>query len=275
MIIKYGNIIHILSIVLAISTLVGLYFLLRNKSNKTKNIVILSILFFNLFQHVFKFVVWPQYWGTGFGEINTAYNMCAFLIIVSPFIYLTKVKVLKDFIFYIGTTAGIIAISVPYWFIGQSIITFDYLRFYICHLLLFVGSMLPVLLGMHRISLKNVYKIGFIALISLLIVLFNGLMFSFINNPNDHSAALASFYSKNPVWALRPSDSFKGATKAIELFSPKIFLGNEDKEYVPILWYIIPMYILITIPSLITCLIFEWIYRKQDKKMEITNNNEE
>ena len=267
MIIRYGNITHILTILFALSTVVGLVFLLKNKSDKVKKIVILSILFFNLFQHVFKCIVWPQYYGKGFGEINTAYNMCAFLIIVSPFIFLTKVKVLKDFIFYIGTTAGIIAISVPYWFIGQTIFTFEYLRFYICHLSLFVGSMLPVLLGLHRISLKNTWKIAFIALGALLIVLANGLIFSFINHPNDLSSALNSFYSKNPVWALHPTSGFEGVTKVIELFTPKIFLGGDDKNYVPILWYIIPMYILITIPSLLVCLLFELvIYKKMDNK---------
>lgn len=273
MIIRYGNITHILTIIFAISTVVGLVFLLHNKTDKVKKIVILSILLFNLFQHIFKCIVWPQYYGTGFGEINTAYNMCALLIIVSPFIFLCKVKVLKDFIFYIGTTAGLIAISVPYWFIDQTIFTFEYLRFYICHLSLFVGSMLPVLLGLHRISIKNVWKIGFVALIALIIVLTNGLIFSFINYPNDLSSALNRFYNKNPVWALHPTNGFEGATKVIEFFTPKIFLGGEGKNYVPILWYIIPMYILLTIPSLLVCLLFELvIYKKVDQKVEETSN---
>ena len=263
MVIKYFNLVHILTILSTILLMLLFYFLLRNKKDKTKKMVVFVILLINIFQHLFKFVVWPQYYGTGFNELNTACNMCALLIIVSPFVFISKSSVLKDFIFYIGTTAGLIAVSVPYWFIGESIISFEYLRFYVCHTLLFIGSILPVLLGLHKLSLNNVYKIGFICLIALLLVLLNGLVFSFINNPTNVNAALNSFYSKNPVWALRPPEGFNGAVKLIELLSPKIFIGDETKTYTPVLWYFIPMYLLITLATLIVNIIYNIATKKK------------
>lgn len=265
MIIKYGNIVHISSILIALILVVVLTLILRKCSGKTAKIVIFVILALNLFQHIFKCIVWPQYYGTGFGELNSAYNMCAFLIIVSPFIFLLKSKALKDFIFYIGSTAGIMAISVPYWFIGQSIVTFEYLRFYTCHLLLFIGSMLPVLVGLHKISLKNTWKIGFIFFTSLSIVLANGFIFSLIKYLPDFAAVKDSFMSKNPVWALHPVEGFERVTKIIEIFTPKIFLGGNGKNYVPIMWYIIPFYSLITISTFLVCLPVSLFARRKQK----------
>ena len=271
MIIRYGNIVHISSILLAILLVVLLTLLLRKRTEKTKKIVIFAILFLNLFQHIFKCIVWPQYYGTGFGELNSAYNMCAFLIIVSPFIFLLKVKALKDFIFYIGTTAGIIAISVPYWFIGNSILTFEYLRFYTCHSLLFIGSMLPITLGLHKISVKNVWKIGFISLGALLIVLANGFVFSFFKYKPNWEDVMKSFLSKNPVWALHPTEGFERVAKIITIFTPKIFLGGDGGGYTPILWYAIPVYSLMTILCLIVSLFFHFVVYKKRKNNESLN----
>ena len=266
MIIEYGNIVHISSILLAIVLVVILTLLLRKSSGKTKKIVILSILLVNLFQHIFKCIVWPQYYGTGFGELNSAYNMCAFLIIVSPLIFILKVKVFKDFIFYIGTTAGILAISVPYWFIGQSILTWEYLRFYVCHSLLFIGSILPISLGLHKISLKNVWAIGLCCLVSVLIVLGNGFIFSYFKYKPDMDLVMKSFLSKNPVWALHPSEGFEGIAKIITIFTPKIFLGGDGSGYTPILWYLIPMYLLITILVTLVALLFHFVIYKNHQK---------
>ena len=49
-----------------------------------------------------------------------------------------------------GSVAGIAAIALPVWYIGMDVseLGWDYARFYICHALLFITSVLPLLLGL-------------------------------------------------------------------------------------------------------------------------------
>ena len=51
--------------------LVGLWFLLRNKSRNVQKIVIFSLTILNLLQHLLKIYIYPQYWGEPFGARST------------------------------------------------------------------------------------------------------------------------------------------------------------------------------------------------------------
>ena len=54
MIMRYANFTYFLCLFILIGILVGLYFLLRNKTTRTQKIVILCLIIFNLLQHIFK-----------------------------------------------------------------------------------------------------------------------------------------------------------------------------------------------------------------------------
>ena len=91
------------------------FFLLRNRSEKVRRWVVLGLMLLNLFQHLFKPLIYPQYYGQGITHLFTAYNMCATLIILAPFAMLGKGRFLKNFVLFTGTVAGIAAIAVPYF----------------------------------------------------------------------------------------------------------------------------------------------------------------
>lgn len=108
MLIDYGSFAYCFYLLLPFAITVALYFVLRRRSMRTKKILIFCLLIANFIQHVLKTYIYPQYDG-GFSYNQTAYNMCAFLILVSPFIFLCKNDFLKDAIFFFGTAAGIAA----------------------------------------------------------------------------------------------------------------------------------------------------------------------
>lgn len=257
MIIRYANFTYFFVLIMLIGITIGLYFLLRNKSVKTKKIVVFSLVFFNLLQHLFKGIVWPHMTYNGFQLDNSACNMCAFLIIATPFVYMSKSKLWKDFITYLGTNGGLIAILIPYWFIGESIFTWEFLRFFVCHGLLLITSILPVLIGLHKISFNNFWKIGFIFELALILVTFNNMCFIVGNGDGINQNLYQILYNQNPTWSMHPTDIFEALEGVIDFFSPDFLINSEKGIYVPVLWYFIPVYLLITVLAFIFTVIFD------------------
>lgn len=260
MLIYYGSFAYFMYIILPLALCAGLYFLFRKKSYFAKRILVISIASLNLLQHLMKPIIYPQYFGTGFSYLESAYNMCAFLIIISPFVILFGSTLMRDFLTYLGTTAGMIAILVPYWFIGQSAFQWEAYRFYLCHSLLFASSILPSLLGLHKIKFRNFYKIGFVFFFALIMILFNDTVFVALGlyPETDINDLFASLSLINPCWCMHPPEGFGWLSNMISALSPNIFLGNADgKIYIPILWYAVPMYILITFIAFVLGAIFD------------------
>ena len=259
MIIEYGNFTHILTIAITILLILFTYLILRKAKKKTQQIVVLVLMLLNVFQHFFKFIVWPHYYGRGFGIENTAYNMCALLILLSPLTFVFKNESFKEYISLLGFISGSIAISVPYWFVNSrsSIVTFEYLRFYFCHSVLAITSIVPLLLGLNEIKFKHFYKIGLFYFLSILIINTNNFVFYYIKYSFDLEKAINLMTSSNPVWSFRPPTEFPIFGKIMQLFSPKILMDIETNYYVPILYYFIPMYSFITISAFILSIIVD------------------
>ncbi len=249
MLINYGSFMYFAYIFAAIGVCLILYLFTRNCPRGVQKAVVLILALLNVIQHIFKREIYPQYDSNSPVHIITAYNICAFLILISPLIILFGNNLLKNFITYVGSFAGMVAMVVPYWFIGQSAFTWEAYRFYICHGLLFISSMLPGLLGLHKLNLRHCWKIGFLFFGALLLILLNNAILIKTGNypgtdPNDLFGALSVI---NPGWSMRPSASMAWVEEIVALFTPAFFLGdNPWGVYVPILWYAIPLYLGIT-----------------------------
>ena len=257
MLINYGSFMYFAYILLAVGICLGIFFSLRKCSDVIKRRVILIISFINLAQHLLKGVIYPHYWGDFSPHLSSAYNVCAFLIISSPFVWLFGCELFKNFIVYLGSVAGMIAMIVPYWFIGQSAFQSEAYRFYLCHSLLFISSILPPLLGLVKLRWKHFWKIGFLFLAMLGIIVVNDIIFLVLGlypttNPSDIYASLCEI---NPCWSIVPPVGFDWLVKIIAVFSPSFLMGgNSSGFYVPILWFAIPMYLGITLVSFIACI---------------------
>lgn len=250
----YGSPFYIGSLVVLLLLGVAAWLLLRKRSEKTCRAVVLAIMLVNLFQHLFKALIYPQYSGAGFTSVSTAYNMCATLIILSPLAFLSKSRLLKNFVYFTGTVAGIAAIAVPYWFIGWKVssLGWEYIRFYLCHALLFLSSVLPLLLGLHRPSYREFWHIGTGFLLALCIILINDFVCMALGI--YPGASIDTFYQSmqriNPCGLMGPPKELPWLVELVKVFSPSVFMGeNPAGLYVPILWYAVPLFVGMSLAS--------------------------
>ena len=243
MILNYFNYTHIITLIAAAGLIAAVYFSLRKSSVFAKEIAVLVLMGLNLTQHFYKFFLWPHLWGTGFDIINTAYNVCALLIIASPVVYLSKNSLLRQFVAYVGTIGPAVTLLVPYWFVGSTIFTWEYLRGWTCHTLLLATSLLPVLWGLVKFNYRDGWKFGFVFLAMLALILLNDTVFTLALGQATKETLHDTLVARNPLWTMGPSGPFESLGRIFEAFTPRIFLDPP----VPILWYAIPMYLMITI----------------------------
>lgn len=254
--IYYGSAAYFAYIAAALIFCAAIYIILREKEKKTQKFVILGIMLLNVTQHLLKSFIYPGYEGLGFSAFNTAYNMCAALILVSPIALLFNVRLLRDFVYYAGSFAGIIAIVIPYWHIGADALDPEAVRSFICHALLFSTSLLPLLLGLHKPSYKCFYKLGLCFILFLCVIILNdAICIAAGIYPGLEGMPIPdALYLANPVWAFGPPESFSFALNIAKVFSPDAWVGdNPGGRCLPILWYAVPTYLFITAVAFFVC----------------------
>ena len=260
----FGSPLYLASILLLVSVTAILWVVLRKRSRRTQQTVVLVLLVVNTLQHLLKSWIYPQYFGMGFTLLSTAYNVCAVLIMAAPFVLLWGNRFLKNFLFFIGSAAGVGAIAMPYWYFGVPVqeLGWRYFRFYLCHALLFVSCLLPLLLGLHKPSYREFWQVGLGFLLTLCIILVNNVIFMSIGLwPDENSVPLyEQLLSINPCMMMGPKKDLEWLVNIIKPFSPDVFLGdNPAGRYAPILWYAVPVYVGI---SVLTFVLFALIDRK-------------
>jgi hypothetical protein len=183
--------------------------------------------------------------------------MCAFLILATPFIYLFGSELWKNFIVYVGTAAGIAAICVPYWFTVETAFDSEAIRLYLCHILLIITSILPLLFGIYKINWRKCWKLPFLFYLALIIITFNEII-CFVTGLFDGGSDLMAYLkSVNPCRAFGPLEEFCWVGDAASIFTPDVFLKTGAGEYVPILWYAIPIFLVITVGAFALGSIFD------------------
>ena len=256
MLINYGSIMYFAYLLAAVGLCLLFYFLLRKQSVRVKKTAVFFIALANFAQHIFKAQLYPQYRDNFSPHLSSAYNICAFLILISPFVVLFGGQLIRNFVSCVGAFGGMGAMLIPYWFIGKSAFGWEVYRFYICHALLFISSFLPALLGLHKLEWKHCWKIGLLFFGMLFLILVNdAVLIHFglypVSNKENLFAALSEL---NPGWSMHPTAQFEWLVDIIAFFSPSFFLGNNPwGVYIPILWYAIPLYLGITLLVCIMC----------------------
>ena len=259
----YGSTFYILSIVSLLIITAVIWLILKKRSKRTQKTVLFILMLLNALQHFLKFIIYPQYYGSGVTYICTAYNMCAVLIISSPAALLLKSRFLKNCVFHIGAVAGLGAIAAPVWFIGLPVsqLGWEYVRFYICHSLLFVSSILVMLLNIHRASYREFWQIGLGFLLGLCIIMINDVIFMTVGLFPGVSAEnlYESLVSSNPCMMMGPQEGFEWIADIVKYFSPSFFMGNNPTgKYAPILWYASPVYLGICLISISVFAVSDW-----------------
>ena len=121
-------------LILSAGATVGLYFLLKNRSERTQKLVLFGFLAFGLLLHFLKVYI-PPYSVDEARMLRDSWfvNICGANIALFPFMFFSKNKRIKDYMFYIGVISGLIALFYPQEPIAkvdQAAEQLDIIRFY-------------------------------------------------------------------------------------------------------------------------------------------------
>lgn len=240
---------------LAAGLIVGLYFLLRNKSTKVQKIVLFSLLFVGLLLHFLKVFI-PPYSVDEARKLRDAWfvNICAANIALFPFMFFSKNKYIKDYMFYIGVISGLIALFYPQEPLAKSNQlgeTLDIIRFYYHHWMLLAVPLLSVLFKHQTISYKRILSAPIGLLLLMLFIMLNQIFQSELGYIPLRSDNFFDINYKNSSYIWGP-----GTDDAIGTFfswlCPSFFktipVGEYagQEKYWPWFWLIFPVFILVT-----------------------------
>ena len=272
MLVRMFNFWYFFWIVISVGAIVGLYFLLRNRSEKTKKIVLGSLLFLALLVHFLKLLI-PPYSINETARLRDSWfiNICGANIFFFPFLFLTKNKYIKDYMFYIGLLGGGLALLYPTEALNKTIenpYVLEVVRFYFHHLTLFAVPLLMVLLGLHRPSYKRVLSCPIGVLLLMLFIMLNQVLQSELGFVPLRDADFLGIGYQNTSFIWGPGED--ALAKPFAFLCPKIFktvpVGEfkGQEKYWPWFWIIVPVFVYLTIISFGLCMIFDFKNFKND-----------
>lgn len=248
-------------LILSIGYFFALYYILRNASDKTKKIVLFSLLVFALILHFLKMFIPP--YSTDLSRMyrdSWFINICGANIGLFPFFFFSKNKYIKDYMFYLGILGGAIAILYP----AEPLVkdnqygeVLDIIRFYVHHAILWIVPLLMVTLKLHKLSYRRllVLPITFSLVLSFIVV--NQILQSELGYIALRSDDFFDINYKNSSMIWGPSDSIGDF---LSFFCPNIFktipVGTYRGEvkYWPIIWLVCPMYIILVPLAFLMCI---------------------
>ena len=246
---------------------VGLYFLLRNKSQKTQKAVLFGILVLGLIAHFTK-VYYPPYSTDEARMLRDSWfvNICGANIALFPFFFWSKNEKIKDYMFYIGVLSGLIALFYPQEPIAkvdQTAEQIDIIRFYFHHWMVLAVPLLMVLLGLHKLSYKRILSAPVGILLLMLFIILNQIFQSemgFIPLRDRGNFFGIDYKNTSYIWGPGENDAIGNF---FALFTPKLFktvpVGEfaGQLKYWPWFWMIVPVFVLVTPLSFGLSMIFD------------------
>ena len=269
MIIEMFNGWYFFWILLAAAAIAGLYFGLKRCSTFTQKAVLFGLLAFGLLLHFLKVYI-PPYSVDEARMLRDAWfvNICAGNIALFPFLFFSKNKYVKDYMFYIGVLSGLIALfypQEPLAKVDQAGEFWDIVRFYYHHWMLLAVPLLSALWDHHKPSYRRVLSAPTGLLLLMLFIMLNQIFQSELGYiPLRNSDIFAIGYKNTSyIWGPGTGDAIG---EFLALFCPKFFQVIPVGEYAgqikywPWFWMIFPAYILVTPLSFGLSMIFD---RKQ------------
>jgi hypothetical protein len=260
--VKLFNFWYLFFIVLLAGAIVGLYFLLRKRTDRTKKWVLGSILFFNLALHFLK-LTFPPYSTNPELAMREVWfvNVCGTSVLFFPFIFISKSKTAKDYMVFLGIISGFLAMLYPTEALNKSVLMLDLWRFYICHGIIIAVPMLTVLLKLHKLDIKRIWKTPICMCAMLLFIICNQVLQSELGIIPLRNSDMLNINFRNPSLIWGPTDAvavlFSWLTPG---FMKKIPVGEfaGQEKYWPFFWMVPGIVFYFLLIPLIICLIFDF-----------------
>lgn len=250
--ITIGNIYYFSTIIFTILLILFTFLFLNKKSDKFKMTYLITWAFINFSLHFLKQLVYMDVDKIG---RSTAENICAISTIVFPFILLRKKSsVWYDFMYLIGVLGGLAALIYPTEAMNKELFTFESLRFYFCHITILS---IPILLGLLKIRKPDIKKWWIMPLCFLgyeLIIFFNSFLLAFTGLESvEGYTAFELFIDRNYLnnsFVFGPTEDMGAVGRFIgnltlPIMRKDIFnIVKGDVLYWPVVWLILPAYVL-------------------------------
>ena len=281
MIIKMGNFWYFLWLFLWAEITVALYFAFRKKSEKAQKILLFSLLMLGFVLHFAK-ANFPPY-STNYDRLlrdSWCVNICGANIVLFPFLFFSKNKYIKDYMFYIGMISGLIALFYPQEPLAKSNQageTLDIIRFYYHHWMILGVPLLGVLWKHHTLSWRRILSAPTGLMILGLFIILNQVFMSEIGFiPLRNENIIPNYKNSSYLWGpLNQDGSMDPIGGFLAIFTPDFFktipvAWSESKfavgavKYWPWFWLIFPVYILVTPMALLISLIWDHKNFKED-----------
>ena len=254
-------------LILSAGAITGLYFLLRNKSRKAQKLVLFGFLAFGLLLHFLKVYI-PPYSVDEARNLRDSWfiNICGANIALFPFMFWSKNKKIKDYMFYIGVISGVLALvypQEPIAKVNQAAEQLDIIRFYYHHWMLLAVPLLTVMLGHHKLSYKRILSAPTGLLLLMLFIMLNQIFQSELGYiPLRDRGDFFGIGYKNTsyIWGPGTNDAIGNF---LAWFTPDIFktvpVGQYKGQlkYWPWFWLIVPVYVIVTPMAFLISLIFD------------------
>jgi hypothetical protein len=255
MYVEVGNFFYFLYFAIAIAITTGLILFLKHKDDNVKKNVIIFLLFSALVLHFIKLLFAP--YNQMFPEIIrkvTFENICAISTLVFPFIFLSKSKILKDYMIVMGIISGLAAYIYPteaifdtfdsVYFGMKGAFSFDVIRFYYAHLVIFLAPFLMGYFKLHEFKLKRLKYLPFTILLTLAIIYVNEVLLLQLGwiDPNG----FRDVNIRNSSFVFGIPDHYKNAAVIFDVFVfdfMKTNPFNGNPSYWPVIWLLIPAFI--------------------------------
>ena len=269
--IQFFNGWYFLFLALSFGGFAGLYFLLRNRREKTVKIVLISLMVFALVLHFMK-GLFPPYSLDYERHLRDSWfiNICGANIGLFPFMLLSKNKYCRDYMFYLGLIGGLAAIFYPIDPVmkpDQNAEIYDVLRFYLHHNLLWYVPLLMVLLKIHHLDYRRIWAVPIIFLLVLLFIMLNQIFQSelgFIGLRGDDIHAIP-YVNNSLIWG--PDGHISNLIDwACPSFFKTIPVGPHagEAKYWPWFWLIVPSFVVLIPGCFLLSLPFEIPHIRQD-----------
>ena len=258
MIIQMFNGWYFFWVVLCTVITIDLYLLFKNKSEKSQDILLFSLLIVGIILHFTK-GFYPPYSTDTARMLRDSWfvNFCGANIALFPFMYFSKNNHIKDYMFYVGVLSGLIAIlypEEPLAKIDQINEYLDIIRFYYHHWMLLSVPLLRFLWGRHKLSYKRVLSAPTILMIVALFIMLNQVLQSELGfiPLRGNNISYPNYKNSSYIWGPLTGTGVKTAIgDVLKIFTPDIFRtipigANKGQEkYWPWFWLICPVYIIV------------------------------
>lgn len=190
---------HIISLVLGIGIIAGLYFILKNRSDRTKTVVLSILSCSGIAAIVFNLVAW------GSPLEYLPFHLCSLNAMVLPFAVLSKSKVLNNLLL-LWSLGAFMAVVLNHSVAEAEIFSPVFLFYYFPHLLEFGIPILMFAFGLAKKDLRCIVSTVWITAASYTVIHFINLLINDYAEKNSILDSASNVLKVNYMYSLVPEN---------------------------------------------------------------------